>query len=198
MDNYQLISNHFHSAIETIAMSVDELAGNIEQASEQLIAALVADAKILICGNGSDGALAQLFVSNLIAQYESERPPLPVIALSSDPHALTAIAQTSNPDEVYARQVRALGQPGDVFICLNSYQANSALQRAVGAARERNMRCIFLSNDPGELAELLHEEDTAIQLSCSDRATALELQLMTLNAICKLIDNGLFGSFSAE
>ncbi|MCR9105854.1 MAG: SIS domain-containing protein [Gammaproteobacteria bacterium] len=198
MDNYQIIANHFHSAIEMIALSADELAGNIEQASNQLIAALIADAKILVCGNGSDGAIAQLFVTSLMAQYDSERPPLPAIALGCDPHTLTAITQTSNPDDIYARQLRALGQPGDILLCIASHQTSNTLKMAIDAAHERNMQCILLSNGASELLELVSEQDTAIEFSCSDRATTLELQLMTLNAICKLIDNGLFGSFSTE
>ena len=120
MDYYQIIAESFQSTIETIALSVDQLAGPIENGCQLMTQALLEDRKIVACGNGVDAALAQLFTSNLLSRFEHERPALPALTLGGDGASLTAIVQSSGVNDIFSRQVRALGQPGDVLLCISS------------------------------------------------------------------------------
>src|SRR5262245_5412240 len=103
MDSYQIIAENFQSTIETIAMSVDALAEAIARASQLMVTALLADRKIIACGNGADAALAQLFTCNLLNRFEEDRPALPALALGADNAAVTAIAQASNINDIFSR-----------------------------------------------------------------------------------------------
>lgn len=199
MDHYQLISESFQSTIETIALSVDELAAPVSLASEVMVKALLEDSKIIACGNGVDGALAQLFACNLVNRFEHDRPALPALALNSDGASLTAIAHAGGFNDIYARQLRALGQTGDVLLCISSSGEAGNLLRAVQAAHERNMAVITLSNArDGEFRSLLQEGDVEIRIDSLRRPKAVELQTMTLHCLCALIEHSLFGSYDGD
>jgi phosphoheptose isomerase len=196
MDYYKIISENFQATIETIAGSVDTLAEPITRASQLMVGALLEDHKILACGNGVDGALAQLFTSNLLSRFEHERPALPALALNSDGATLTAIAQSSGLNDIYSRQLRALGQGGDVLLCINSGSTTSNLLRAIQAAHERNMGVIVLSNSADqELGSLLQPQDVELRVEASRAPRVAELHTMSIHCLCELIENSLFGSY---
>ena len=196
MDYYQIISGNFQDTIETIATSVDTLAEPVSRASQLMVRALLGDRKIIACGNGADGALAQLFACNLLSRFEHDRPALPALALSSDGASLTAIADTGGLNDIYSRQLRALGQEGDVLLCISSTGEANNLLRAVQAAHERNMEVVALSNaTDSELGTLLQSEDVEIRIDSLRRPRVVELHTMTLNCLCELIEHSLFGSY---
>jgi phosphoheptose isomerase len=196
MDYYQIISNNFQATIETIALSVDTLAEPVGRASELMVRALLEDRKIIACGNGVDAALAQMFTCNLISRFEHERPALPALALNSDGACLTAIAHTGGLNDIYSRQLRALGQAGDVLLCISSTGDANNLLRAVQAAHERNMAVVALSNaTDGELGTLLQADDVEIRIDSLRRPRVAELHTMTINCLCELIEHSLFGSY---
>ncbi len=195
MDHYQLIADSFQDTIETIAMSVDTLAEPLRHASEMMAGCLLGDRKILACGNGADAALAQLFCSRLLDRLERERPALPAMALGADGASLTAIAADNGFDDIFSRQLRALGQSGDVLLCINSGPRRDNLERAVQAAHERNMAVVALSNpDDGELALLLRAGDAHLAAGGVSRPRITELQVMVLHCLCALIDRQIFGN----
>ena len=199
MDYYQIISSNFQSTIETIAASVDDLAEPVNRASTLMVKALLADRKIIACGNGPDGTLAQLFACNLISRFEHDRPALPALALNSDGASLTAIADTGGFNDIYSRQIRALGQPGDVLLCISSAGEANNLLRAAQAAHERNMEVVALSNaTDSEFGTLLQSEDVEIRIDSLRRPRVVELHTMTINCLCELIEHSLFGSYSQE
>lgn len=199
MDYYQIIADNFQSTIETIAMSVDDLAEPIERGSQLLAQALLEDRKIVACGNGVDAALAQLFASNLLSRFEHERPALPVLALGSDGASVTAIAQSSGINEIFSRQLRALGQPGDILLCINSSGSASNLLRAVQAAHERNMGVVALSNTGDtELGTLIRAEDAELLIEASRQPRIVEIHTMAIHCLCELIDHSLFGAYNQE
>jgi len=107
MDYYQIIANNFQATIETIALSVDQLAEPIAQASQLMTQALLEDHKILACGNGADAALAQLFTCNLLNHFARERPALPALTLAGDSASITAIAHS---DEKLTATTRAISK----------------------------------------------------------------------------------------
>lgn len=196
MDYYKIICENFQATIETIAGSVDTLAEPIERASQLMVGALLQDHKILACGNGVDGALAQLFTSNLLSRFEHERPALPALALNSDGATLTAIAQSGGLNDIYSRQLRALGQGGDVLLCINSGGTTANLLRAIQAAHERNMGVIVLSNSADEeLDSLLQPEDVELRVEASRVPRVVELHTMSIHCLCELIEHSIFGSY---
>jgi len=199
MDHYQIISGRFQAAIETIAQSVDILAEPLAESSALLTQALLADRKIIACGNGSDAALAQLFASKLLDRFEQERPALPAMALAADTASLTAIALQEGIEEIYSRQVRALGQGGDILLCIASGLPATNLQRAITAAHERNMAVIILSTTTDEhMPQLLIDGDFALVIDCQRQTLATELHLMLLHALCELVDNNIFGNYNGS
>lgn len=199
MDYYQIISSNFQGTIETIAASVDTLAEPVNRASELMVRALLADRKIIACGNGVDGTLAQLFACNLLSRFEHDRPALPAIAINSDGAGLTAIADTGGFNDIYSRQIRALGQAGDVLLCISSAGEANNLLRAAQAAHERNMEVVALSNaTDSEFGTLLQSEDVEICIDSLRRPRVVELHTMTINCLCELIEHSLFGSYSQD
>lgn len=199
MDYYNMIAGRFQRTIETIAMSVDNLAAPIEHASQLMTAALLADRKIIACGNGADAAMAQLFVSNLLGRFEHERPALPALALGSDSASMTAIAISGGVNDIFSRQLRALGNAGDVLLCINSSGGANNLLRAVQAAHERNMTVVALSNTHDrELGTLVQAEDVELLADAASEGQIVELQTMVIQCFCELIDHSLFGSFTQD
>ena len=196
MDNYQIIAASFQQTIEAAAMSVDALAGPIEEAAALMTRALLDDGKILACGNGSDSALAQLFAGTLLDRHERERPALPALALGGDAVSISAIARAGDAADIYSRQLRALGQAGDVLLYINSAGGDISMLRAVQAARERDMGVIALTSSyDDELATLLQAGDVELRINAPGRASIVELQLMVIHCFCALIDHGLFGGY---
>ena len=199
MDHYQIVSNRFQATIEAIAESVDLLSEPLSHGGEAISQALLEDRKILACGNGQDAALASLLVSNLLNRFERERPALPALALATDSASLTAIARDEGLDEIFSRQVRALGGTGDILLCIASEPAPVNLQRAVSAAHERNMTVIVLSTaSDARLPGLLVDGDIALVVDCDRHNHVVELQLMLIHTLCELIDHNIFGLYDGN
>ncbi len=194
MDHYERIAGHCQDTIEAIALSVDQLAEGLEEAVSLMTSALLADGKIIACGNGADAALAQLFVCQLLGRFEQERPALPAISLASDGAAATAATLHGGANDTFARPLRALGQPGDVLLCINSGESGGNLLRALQAAMERNMGIVLLTNTgEGELDSLVRSEDVVLRVEAARSSQRVELFTLVLNCCSELIDQGLFG-----
>jgi D-sedoheptulose 7-phosphate isomerase len=196
MDYYKAIASGFQETIELISMSVDDLVPHIQQATELCSQALLNEHKILACGNGSGGALAQIFCSNMLHRYEHDRPALPAMALSSDASTISAIAATSGSGEIYAKQVRALGQSGDILLGIASGQGNASIIQAIRAAHDRDMTVIILSGgDCPDISSLLLPEDCQMHVNNPRIPRIVAMQTMLIHCICELIDQSLFGSY---
>ncbi|MCB1841468.1 MAG: SIS domain-containing protein [Halioglobus sp.] len=199
MNFYNTIAGSFQATIEAISLSVDTLAPSIERAVQCMTRCLLDDKKILVCGNGPDAALAQLFAANLLGHHARERPALPAVALAADGAILSAIIRASGSRDIFARQIRALGQTGDVLLCLSSDGSDPTLLRAVQAARERNMTVITLSNSRDEeTGALLAANDVELTIDAGSVARVVELQTMVIHCLCELIDLSLFGDYNTE
>lgn len=199
MDFYQRIAGNFQQAIELIAMSVDDLAQPIERGSQLMTDCLLRDCKIIACGNGADGALAQLFVSNLLSRFEHDRPALPAISLGLDAASLTAIATSNSVDDIFARQIHAIGQSGDILLCISSAESHPNLTNAIEAARERNMSVVALSNGADrQLAERLGAQDVELKILAERQPRVIELHTMIIQCLCEMIELRLFGDLEQE
>src|SRR5436190_6045692 len=116
---------NFTESIQTKINAADSIATIIAEASEEIVQALLEGYKILTCGNGGSACDATHFSAKMLNRFKNERPSLPVIALTVDMPTITAVANDYHFSEVFAKQVRALGQPGDVLLAIST-SGNSA------------------------------------------------------------------------
>jgi D-sedoheptulose 7-phosphate isomerase len=199
MDHYRIIAENFQDTVETVTMSVDKVADDIERGSRLMVEALLSERKIISCGNGVDGALARLLTCNLLDRFEADRPALPALTLGSDNTSLTAIAGSRGIDEIFSRELQAMGQAGDVLLCISTTAGLDNLLRAVRTARERNIAIIALSEAGDErFSDNLEAGDVLIQASATRRARLVELYTMVIHSFCNLIDYSLFGAYNQE
>jgi len=187
------IKENFTESIQTKIAAAEALTEQIQTAAQMLTISLLNGNKIMACGNGGAGALAQLFVSQMLNRFETERPALPALALTADALSLSAIARDSSFDEAYAKQIRALGQAGDILLVLADEGNARNLIKAAEAALSRDMTIIALTgNDGGEMAGLLGPSDVEIRVPSTRPSRILEVNLLTLHCLCDLIDRTLF------
>jgi len=188
------ITTLFNNSIQTKQDSLTALSEHIEYAAQKIVETLVNDKKLLTCGNGGSAGDAQHFSSEMLNRFERERPALPVIALTTDTLTITSIANDYHFDEVFAKQIRALGQVGDALVVYTSSGNSANLLKAVNTAHDKNMTVIALTGkDGGMLAGLLNDIDIEIRVPSQSTARVQEVHLLITHCLCDLIDYQLFG-----
>jgi D-sedoheptulose 7-phosphate isomerase len=188
------IINHFTDHIQVHQETMTTLCEVIEYAAQGLVSALLNDKKILCCGNGRSASNVQLFSSSMLNQFERDRPALPVIPLTADTATLTAIATDYSFDEVYAKQLRALGDNGDLLLVYADGGASASLTKAISAAHDKGLMVIALSGRMGiPLSPLLKETDINICVPSNSTARIQEVHVSITHCLCDLIDHQLFG-----
>ena len=184
----------FDASIETKHAAKEILADPIATAVELMTTAFSAGNKILSCGNGGSAADAQHFSAELVCRFERERPGLPAVALTTDTSALTAISNDYNYDEVFAKQVNALGQAGDVLLAISTSGNSANVVRAIEAAHDKGLTVVALTGrDGGHIASLLQNNDVEIRVPSNSTARVQEVHLLTIHCLCHQIDEVLFG-----
>lgn len=188
------VKNNFQESIATTRNSMEALAPAVTQAAGLMIQALLNDRKILVCGNGGSAADAQHFSAELLNRFERERPGLPAISLTTDTSTITAIGNDYHFDDIFAKQVRALGQSGDVLLGITTSGNSRNVIRAVEAAHERGIVCVGLNGrEGGELAALLTGSDVNICVRAASTARIQEVHGIVIHCLCDLIDFQLLG-----
>ncbi|WP_420589998.1 phosphoheptose isomerase [Bacterioplanoides sp.] len=188
------IIGHFGASIETKMLSAEELPPYIEQGGQVMVQSLVSGGKILTCGNGGSAGDAQHFSSELLNRFERERPSLPAVALTTDPSTITSIANDYSYNEVFSKQIRALGNPGDVLLAVSTSGNSANVIQAIQAAHEREMTVVALTGkDGGGMASLLTAEDVEIRVPSDITARIQEVHLVVIHSLCDFIDCSLFG-----
>lgn len=188
------IRSHFTASIQAKQDAMDNLTPIIEMASEKLVTCLLNDGKILTCGNGGSAGDAQHFSSEMLNRFERDRPGLPAMALTTDSSTLTSIANDYHFEDIFSKQIRALGQNNDVLICYTTSGNSSNVINAVTAAHDRSMAVIGITGkDGGTLATLLDESDIEIRVPSKSTARIQEVHLLITHCLCDLIDHRLFG-----
>ena len=188
------INQHFQASIETKQHSMAVLGPVIEQAGEMMVQSLLAGGKILTCGNGGSAGDAQHFSSELLNRFERERPSLPAIALTTDSSTLTSIANDYHYNEVFSKQIRALGNDTDILLAISTSGNSANVIQAIQAAHDREMRVVALTGkDGGDMASLLTAEDMEIRVPSNVTARIQEVHLLVIHCLCDFIDWQLFG-----
>jgi len=188
------IINHFTNSIQTQQDTMNSLGELIEFASQRLVATLLNDKKIITCGNGRSAAIAQFLSSAMLNQYERDRPSLPAIALTTDTTTITAIANDYHFDDVFAKQLRALGQSGDILVAYTDGHHAANIAKAIATAHDKDITVIALTgNNGGMIAPLLNEADVEIRVPSDISAHIQEVHTLITHCLCGLIDHQLFG-----
>lgn len=188
------ISNYLHDAIDEAASKLDHYSSVLDEACELVTQALLADKKLMICGNGYSAPLASLLTTCLMHQQEFERPSLPAINLSMDTTTISAIAKDGNYHQVYSKQIRAIGNSGDILIALSIDGNCSNIVQAIQTAHEKEIPVItIIGYDDGKISSMKEGNDVEIKLHSVSVARAMESQLLVVNTLCYQIENQLFG-----
>ncbi|GJM13105.1 MAG: phosphoheptose isomerase [Pseudohongiella sp.] len=188
------IGQHFQDSIAVKQKSLDVLVAPIHRAGEAMVNCLLNNGKILTCGNGGSAGDAQHFSAELLNRFEKERPGLPAMALTTDSSTITAIANDYSYEEIFSKQVSALGQAGDILLAISTSGNSANVAAAMKAAEERDMLSVVLSgNDGGTMAGLLRDQDLEIRVPSNRTARIQEVHLVVIHCLCDFIDTQLFG-----
>jgi DnaA initiator-associating protein len=193
------IKKNFTESIQTNIAALEELPVPIAQASKMIIDALINGNKVLSVGNGGSASLAQHFASLLVNRYERDRPPLPALALTTDSSTITSIASSTSYSTIFSKQVKALGQSGDILLAISTSGNSPNVINAMQAALTRDMTIVALTGkDGGEMAGLIGMNDVEIRVPSGRSARIQEVHLLVIHNLCGCIDNALFPIHAEE
>ena len=188
------ITQHFNDSIQTKQNSLNRCAELIEQAAQKMIESLQNQHKILSCGNGGSAGDAQHFSSEMLNRFERERPSLPAIALTTDTLTLTSIANDYHYDQVFSKQIQALGQVGDLLLVYTTSGNSNNVVQAIHTAHKQQMTVIAITGKTGgAVATALTNQDIEIRVPSPSTARIQETHLVITHCLCDLIDHQLFG-----
>lgn len=189
--------NDFNASAALTLACADVLTLQIVAAVNLLSNAFSAGNKVLASGNGGSAGQCQHFSAELVGRFERERPPLPAFSLTTDASILTAISNDYELDQIFAKQVKALGQAGDVLLAISTSGNSSNVIRAIEVAYEREMHVIALTGkDGGKIASLLAGEDVQICVKDTRTAHVQEIHALIIHCLCDGIDFVLLGDNS--
>ena len=190
----QRIQQQFIDSADLKYQCAQSLAPLVEAATNAVLASVTGGGKVLSCGNGASAAAAQHFAASFVGRYERERPELAAFSLTADTAVLTGIANDFDARAIFGRQVRALGQAGDVLLVLSTTGNSANVMAAVEAAHERDMTVVALTGARGgRLGQMLRDTDVHVCVPHDMPARILEVHHMVLHCICDGVDAQLLG-----
>jgi len=190
----QRIQQHFIDSADLKYQSAQTLCKPVEAAIQALLACVTSGGKVMACGHGASATLAQHFATLFVGRFERERPELAALALNADGAVLTAIVRGDEAVQVFARQVRALGQAGDVLLVISIAGQEASLLRAIDAAHERDMTVLALTGQGGgPVGQALRETDVQVCVPHERMARIHEVQTLVLHCLCDGVDTQLLG-----
>ena len=188
------IRSHFEESLETKRDAMASIIPAIAEAGQLMVDSLRNGGKILSCGNGGSAGDAQHFSAELLNRFEIERPGLAAIALTTDSSTITAIANDYAYQDIFSKQVQALGGAADLLLAISTSGNSPNVVRAVDAAHEREMKVVALTGrDGGAILGALETTDVEIRVPAERTARIQEVHLLVIHTLCDFIDSALFG-----
>ncbi|OFZ85460.1 MAG: phosphoheptose isomerase [Betaproteobacteria bacterium RBG_16_66_20] len=188
------VASHFADSARLKLDAAKLLSAPIARGIGLMAAALRAGGKVLACGNGGSAADAQHFAAELVNRFERERAPLAGLALTTDSSALTSIANDYSYEQVFEKQLRALGRKGDVLLAISTSGNSGSVVAAMQAARELGVAVVALTGrGGGKMAEHLAPGDVHVCVPHARTMRIQEVHLLVLHCLCDGIDTQLFG-----
>lgn len=195
MPDLQRILSHFEESIAAKQDSMAVLGPGIVAAAKMMADALRNGGKILSCGNGGSAGDAQHFSAELLNRFEMERPGLPAVALTTDSSTLTSIANDYAYEQIFSKQVRALGNPGDCLLAISTSGNSPNVLDAVQAAHDGQMTVVALTGrDGGPIGAAMADVDVELRVPSERTARIQEVHLVVIHCLCDAIDQSLFGT----
>ncbi len=188
------VTAHFQESI-AVKQAAQSLVPIVAHAADVMAMALLEDGKILSCGNGGSAADSQHFSGELLGRFERERPGLPAVALTTDSSTITAVANDYDFADIFAKQVRALGRPGDVLLAISTSGNSENVTRAIETAHDRSVTVVALTGrDGGRIARMLSADDVELRVPAERTCRIQEVHLLLIHCLCDLIDEKILGS----
>ncbi|MBI4985989.1 MAG: phosphoheptose isomerase [Rhodocyclales bacterium] len=194
MNMEERIRSQFAASIEAKQAAAATMAAPIAAAVQAMVACLRTGGKIMACGNGGSAADSQHFAAELVNRFERERAPLAAIALTTDTSTLTSIGNDYRYEDVFAKQVQALGRRGDVLLAISTSGNSPNVVEAIAVAQAQGVRVVALTGKGGgKMAGLLAAADIHLCVPASRTARIQEVHLLTLHCLCDGIDTLMLG-----
>lgn len=192
MKKEHIVLGLFEDSIATKTGAAKVMAEPTARAAQRMVECLRSGGKILSCGNGGSAADAQHFSSELLNRFDRDRDGLAGIALTTDSSTLTSIANDYEYNEIFAKQVRALGNANDLLLAISTSGNSANVNRAIESAHQRSMDVVALSGrDGGSMAGLLSASDIELRVPATVTARIQEVHLLLIHCLCYLIDDAL-------
>ncbi|MEI6769297.1 MAG: phosphoheptose isomerase [Betaproteobacteria bacterium] len=190
----QRIEQQFIDSADLKYQAAQVLSKPIASAIQAILACVTSGGKVLVCGNGGSAADAQHFSAEFVGRFERERPELGAIALTTDSSILTAIGNDYDFDQIFSKQVRALGQSGDVLLAISTSGNSKNILKSIESAHQREMTVVALSGKGGgKMGAALRETDVHICVPHDRTARIQEVHLLVLHCLCDGVDTQLLG-----
>lgn len=183
-------------SIETKKAFFDSHSDVVARAAELLIASIKAGGKVLIFGNGGSAADAQHLAAELVNRLNYDRPPIAAIALTTDTSILTSIGNDSTFDDLFERQLRALGRQGDVAVAISTSGNSPNVLHAVEAARELGIATLALAGREG--GKLARAADISLVVDSQSTQRIQETHITIGHIVCELVEDALFGESTGD
>jgi len=194
MDLISRINKNFQDSISTKQLAAELLAEPVSRGAQMITQCFLSGGKVLSCGNGGSAGDAQHFSSEMLNRFEMERPGLPAMALTTDSSTVTSIANDYSYNQIFSKQVTALGQAGDILLAISTSGNSDNVNMAIDAAHEREMNVIALSGKSGgDMADRLSLNDVEIRVPSESTARIQEVHLLVIHCMCDLVDHQLLG-----
>ena len=184
----EILKSSIDAATKTLE-SLLSLTAELDKAADLVERCLRGGNKLLVCGNGGSAADAAHFATELVVRFVQDRPAYPAICLTGDGGLLTAAGNDYGFDEIFARQIAALGMENDLFVCLTTSGKSKNIKRALEEAKSRKLKTVaFLGRDGGSTLGLA---DVDLLVPGDSTARIQEAHKLLLHVLCEIIETRL-------